>query len=289
MLQLCLEQPLVTEMYGCFRQSRGWGHTGQSLASHLLVVGLEGEAVFRFDRREYPIRRGELLIVPAHTFYTAETQNGFAYDFLHIRESALRRVSEEEARKSLKTPAVSAKNFWLPATRYDCLFLDIWIPLGDQFERVLFELTRCRGYAAAITPQKKLLLDLCVSQLLAEISSECSSRLTPEPEYPELLMRMLLWIQRNFVGDASLSAVSAYFGVSKTYAARLFRRHLSTTVTGYVNELRLQHAAELLRLSTMNISQIAVGVGFGNVYDFSRLFHRRFRISPSVYRKQNCV
>ena len=289
MLQLCLEQPLVTEMYGCFRQSHGWEHAGHSLSSHLVVIGLEGEAVFRFDGREYSIRRGELLIVPARTFYTAETRNGFAYDFLHIHEPALRRVSEEEARKSLEALSQPAKNFSLPATRYDCLFLDVWIPLGDQFERVLFELTRCRGYAAAITPRKKLLLDLCVSQLLAEISGQCSSRLTPEPEYPELLMRMLLWIQRNFTGDATLSAVSAYFGVSKTYAARLFRTHLSTTLTGYVNELRLQHAAELLRLSAMNISQIAAAVGFGDVYYFSRLFRRRFRISPSAYRKQNCV
>ena len=36
----------------------------------------------------------------------------------------------------------------------------------------------------------------------------------------------------------------------------------------------------------MNVSQIAAGVGFGNVYYFSRLFSRRFGISPTAYRKQ---
>ena len=163
---------------------------------------------------------------------------------------------------------------------YDALTPDVpYEQYADFYERVF----------AGREGEFKLLLDLCVSQLLAEISGQCSSRLTPEPEYPELLMRMLLWIQRNFTGDATLSAVSAHFGVSKTYAARLFRTHLSTTLTGYVNELRLQHAAELLRLSAMNISQIAAAVGFGDVYYFSRLFRRRFRISPSAYRKQNCV
>ncbi len=286
MLQLCLEQPLVTEMFGRFRQSHGWEHNGNRNVNHLIVIGLDGEAVFQLDEEQYHIRRGDMLIVPAETFYTAETRNGFEYDFLHIRPEALRRVSEEEARSALDVPPYPPRNFQLRPTQYDCLFLDILIHLEEWFDRVLFDLTRCRSYMVTATPRDKVLLDLCVAQMLAEVSERCSSRLSPVPPYPELLTRILAWIRQNFAGDATLTTIAGHFQVSKTYVSRLFRTYLSATVTEYVNELRLQYASELLRLSSMNISQIAAGVGFGNVYYFSRLFSRRFGISPTAYRKQ---
>ena len=150
-------------------------------------------------------------------------------------------------------------------------------------------LNHCRDYAALASPWDKALLDLCVSQMLVEVSRRCSSQFAPAPAYPELLSRMILWIRQNFTGGITLADTAAHFQLSKAYVARLFRTYLSMTLTEYVNELRLQYASELLRLSTMNVSQIAVSVGFGNVYYFSRLFHRRFGISPTDYRRQGCV
>lgn len=198
MLQLCLEQPLVTEMFGRFRQSHGWEHNGNRNVNHLIVIGLDGEAVFQLDEEQYHIRRGDMLIVPAETFYTAETRNGFEYDFLHIRPEALRRVSEEEARSALDVPPYPPRNFQLRPTQYDCLFLDILIHLEEWFDRVLFDLTRCRSYMVTATPRDKVLLDLCVAQMLAEVSERCSSRLSPVPPYPELLTRILAWNPAEF-------------------------------------------------------------------------------------------
>jgi transcriptional regulator GlxA family with amidase domain len=137
--------------------------------------------------------------------------------------------------------------------------------------------------------KKKVLLDLCVAQLLVHISEQFSRQLVRAPAHPELLTRMLLWLQIHYAGNVTLTTLADHFRVSKAYTARLFRKHLSTTVTTYINELRLHHATELLRLSTMNISQIAAGVGFSNVYYFSRLFQQYFHISPSAYRRQGCL
>ena len=100
---------------------------------------------------------------------------------------------------------------------------------------------------------------------------------------------MLIWLQSSYAEQTTLTSLSERFGLSKTYIARLFRRYLNTTATNYINLLRLRHAAELLRLSQMNVSQIAVGVGFCNVYYFSRLFSRTYGISPSEYRRQHSL
>lgn len=289
MLQLCLDRPLVTIMYGHFRQTHGWDHGQRTLSQHLLVFGHSGEAVFWIGEQKHTIRRGELIIVPANTPYRAETQNSFEYDFIHIDAPSLCLASESDVSKALSAHFKSPTTFGLPDTQYCGLFLDYHLKLGDLFEFVQYELARCRTYITDINPHKKVLLDLCVAQLLVHISERFSRQLVQTPAHPELLTRMLLWLRIHYAGDVTLTTLADHFGVSKAYTARLFRKHLSTTVTTYINELRLHHATELLRLSTMNISQIAGSVGFSNVYYFSRLFQQYFHISPSAYRRQGCL
>ena len=228
-----------------------------------------------------------MLIVPAGTFYTAETRNGFEYDFLHIRPEALRRVSEEEARSALDVPPYPPRNFQLRPTRYDCLFLDVLIHLEEWFDRVLFDLARCRKlHGGGDSLGIRCCWTCAWPKCWQKSASAAAAAFHRHRPYPELLTRILAWIRQNFAADATLTAIAGHFQVSKTYVSRLFRTYLSATVTEYVNELRLQYASELLRLSSMNVSQIAAGVGFGNVYYFSRLFSRRFGISPTAYRKQ---
>lgn len=286
MLRLCLERPLQTLMYGCFMQSRGWEHAGSRIRNHLLVVGIEGEAVFRVGGESYTVRRGDLLLIPAGTYYSASTAARFHYYFLHLNAGALENA--DMPAQPMREGA-DERAFYLPETRYDCCFLEPFIRLGDHFERVLYMLSRCREYALAGTPAAKLLLDLRVTELLVEISELCAKRETAQSAYPDPLLRMLVWLQSSYAEQTTLTSLSERFGLSKTYIARLFRRYLNTTATNYINLLRLRHAAELLRLSQMNVSQIAVGVGFCNVYYFSRLFSRTYGISPSEYRRQHSL
>ena len=111
MLQLCLEQPLVTEMFGRFRQSHGWEHNGNRNVNHLIVIGLDGEAVFQLDEEQYHIRRGDMLIVPAETFYTAETRNGFEYDFLAYPSRSPASGIGRGSKISFRCSAVSSPEF----------------------------------------------------------------------------------------------------------------------------------------------------------------------------------
>lgn len=45
----------------------------------------------------------------------------------------------------------------------------------------------------------------------------------------------------------------------------------------------MQHAAEMLKLSALNVSEIAEYLGYSNVYYFSRLFKKYYFVSPSKF------
>jgi len=87
-------------------------------------------------------------------------------------------------------------------------------------------------------------------------------------------------------GSAELAEVAAVFGLS----SRSFQRQLSTTGLGFrslVNESRHSYAAQLLRNSTLNISEIATRLGYSQSPDFTRAFRKHTGFTPSQYRENS--
>jgi AraC-like DNA-binding protein len=84
----------------------------------------------------------------------------------------------------------------------------------------------------------------------------------------------------------SLEMVARCQGISPRYLQRLMGAS-GTSFTGYVNELRLQRAIELLtelHTTAQRISDVALEVGFSDVSHFNRLFRARFGVSPREVR-----
>lgn len=82
-------------------------------------------------------------------------------------------------------------------------------------------------------------------------------------------------------GAAGLVAVS---GHSHEHVCRTMRRHMDLSPSGFVNAMRMDHAARLLRSDTLSVAQIADAVGISNVGHFHRLFRERYGTTPRTYR-----
>lgn len=74
--------------------------------------------------------------------------------------------------------------------------------------------------------------------------------------------------------------------VSPNYLSTLFKQAVGVTFTDYIRSVRLSKAAELMRLSTMRISDIARQVGYEDQNYFARVFRKQFGASPSEYRER---
>ena len=75
-------------------------------------------------------------------------------------------------------------------------------------------------------------------------------------------------------------------GVSYPHFRRMFSRLVGMPPWSFVVETRLQKAAKLLLLSGDQISVVAENCGFSDPFYFSRLFRKRFHLSPLSYRKE---
>jgi AraC-like DNA-binding protein len=65
----------------------------------------------------------------------------------------------------------------------------------------------------------------------------------------------------------------------------IFRKVTGTTPKRYYDQLRLEHAAQLLIATPSSSAQIADRLGFSSPYHFSRAFKTQFGRAPSAYRR----
>jgi AraC-like DNA-binding protein len=69
--------------------------------------------------------------------------------------------------------------------------------------------------------------------------------------------------------------------------SRLFRQHHGLSFQAYLQKVRLEKAAELLRSTRLSVARIARRVGYRDVSRFGQHFRRRFLASPRAYRQAN--
>jgi AraC-like DNA-binding protein len=94
------------------------------------------------------------------------------------------------------------------------------------------------------------------------------------------------YLQTHFTLDISLADIASACYMSKFHFARIFRQITGITPYQYLMCFRLNHAAHLLKNSSMPVTQVAFDSGFNNSDHFSATFKTHYEISPSVFRRE---
>jgi AraC-like DNA-binding protein len=94
-----------------------------------------------------------------------------------------------------------------------------------------------------------------------------------------------LWIEANSHQDIALEDVAREAGVSPFHFLRAFSAVLDVTPHQYLVRSRLRRAARLLVDDDKSITDIAYDVGFGDLSNFVRTFHRAAGVSPLKFRQ----
>lgn len=107
----------------------------------------------------------------------------------------------------------------------------------------------------------------------------------PDTASLEHLRRVLAFLSGHCTEPeaVTLPALSRRFGLSVPYLCRIMKLHTNTTLTAYINELRCDRAAALIRAGTP-LSEAAARTGFRDYNYFSRTFRRVRGTPPSSCR-----
>jgi len=93
------------------------------------------------------------------------------------------------------------------------------------------------------------------------------------------------WIEARCHTEIDLQASAAQAGVSPFHFLRMFAAVLGVTPHQYLVRSRLRRAARLLVDNQRSITDVALDVGFGDLSNFVRTFHRAAGVSPRGFRQ----
>jgi transcriptional regulator GlxA family with amidase domain len=94
------------------------------------------------------------------------------------------------------------------------------------------------------------------------------------------------WMEEHLAEDLSVGALADRLHLSERQFARVFRRELGTTPGGYVEQLRVERARNILETDAAALETVASRCGFAGAEVMRRAFQRRLGTSPSEYRQR---
>lgn len=124
---------------------------------------------------------------------------------------------------------------------------------------------------------KQLLLCLC--------SQGGEPAESPQGREARLIKKIKNYVD-NYYSDPNLNVASVADAVnlSPNYASKIFKNMTGEGLLFYINRVRINHAKELLRITDINIDEIALMAGFSNTRSFRRNFQSLTGITASDYR-----
>ena len=96
--------------------------------------------------------------------------------------------------------------------------------------------------------------------------------------------KMRDYINQNFTRKIVARDLAKEAGLSVSRALHLFREETGSSLTAYINKLKIDYARYLLSNSEMNLADLADELGYFDQSHFSRHFKKSEKITPSHFR-----
>ncbi|WP_339303588.1 helix-turn-helix domain-containing protein [Paenibacillus sp. FSL R5-0519] len=101
------------------------------------------------------------------------------------------------------------------------------------------------------------------------------------------LERSIIYMRRYMSEGISMDQLAKIAGLTPSSYSRSFKKAKGMSPTDYLNRLRIDEAKKQLTAENCVLKDVAISVGYGNEYYFSRKFKQTLGIAPSVYMKRD--
>lgn len=226
---------------------------------YYLMYLIKGKMNIELGGNKNVISAGQFLIIKAGTkyFYQSDEGEALCYLWLHFTGS--------RAEALLKEYSIETNRLEYAGIRGE--LLSLWKRMFREF----------------IINDKYF--EKASSALLNEILTELS-RGVNRIDKKESILKSVVYIHENYSKELSVSMLAEMEELSESYYRYCFKNVTGVTPMQYIIDRRMDAAASMLEKSGMKLNEISEAVGYTDAYYFSRLFKKKFGISPGKYRKQ---
>ncbi len=97
------------------------------------------------------------------------------------------------------------------------------------------------------------------------------------------------YIEQNFQNEITIENIAKFCGLNRSYFGKIFHENIGKTPQEFLISYRMTKAAELLKLTDLQVADIGNAVGYPNQLHFSRAFKNVYGKPPRQWRYENAV
>ncbi len=135
-------------------------------------------------------------------------------------------------------------------------------------------------------PGYELLVKGALLRFLSLLIAQGKQQLPAETADTQRLKAVLQWISVHYAEGLRVADAAGVCSFSSSHFMRWFRQMTGQSFVAFLNEYRLNAAAEALHATDETVLTIASRCGFENLSYFNRAFKAHFGMTPREYRKK---
>ncbi len=258
-------EPRPDPRCGHVRCEPGW-HWQVALTDYDLWLAVAGQGRFVLEQQSYPIRPGTLFWLRPGDSGVATQDATDPLTVVYVHFDFFRAGSDE--------PVAMAADV-LPGRH---------IPLRDwtRIEMALARVVRIQQLPAPLAAvEARLLLHQAILEAYRQdATNRGAAHVQPDPRIASVLTRL----HRQPAERLTLAQAAALADLSTDHFSRLFSLQTGTSFRRYAIDVRLERARHLVEETTLAIGEIALVMGYDDVFLFSRQFKARYGVAPTHLR-----
>jgi len=152
----------------------------------------------------------------------------------------------------------------------------IIMPDVEYYERSSNKILDCKSSDALLS----VAIEAMNGLRIATDVSDYSDHIIVKKEITEVIK----FIELHYQDKITLEMIAEHVNFSENYLCRVFKEQTGTNLIHYINNVRMNKAAELILIGHTYIKEVSSLVGIIDQFYFSRVFKKHFGVSPTEYR-----
>ncbi len=236
---------------------------------------ISGEGSQVLNGKKSKLRRGTLFLLTPADFHELTPAKGEICHHYNL-------IFSDDAIRETLYPLLFHENRSLHCVmdEQQCLVIEA------EFKKILEELNQ--GQIAS-----NLMIQNAFERIIIEFIRETSAHnkkennlVKPQTETDQMMHRTISFIQLHFREELTLKDAASQAKLSPNYFSHMFQSYTGIPFQNYLQNLRLQFAASLLRVSKLSVTEICFASGFNTLNHFERIFKSKFGKSSRGYREE---
>jgi AraC family L-rhamnose operon regulatory protein RhaS len=161
--------------------------------------------------------------------------------------------------------------------------------MEDRLKRLAAQLSgQHDGYWPCRSRSYLLEILFSANQLFLEKTESLPAAFHCLPGDSSAMEGVLLWLNAHFSEEVGLEELARRFGTNRTTLNERFQACFGMSVKAYLIDLRMRFAALLLRDTALPVGEIMERAGFFDPTHFSRMYKKKYQVTPLEYRGLHC-